>query len=104
MSPYCLHLLQTLKEDDKVKRINFCCGIHNHIENDDFLPHVMFSDESVFHLSRNVNHHNVHICGTEVPHVGIEHKRDLPKMSVFVLHHTSGHAFEVALPSATRRC
>jgi hypothetical protein len=116
------HLLLALKED-KVKRFNCCCGIQNRIENDDdILTHLMFSDKSVFHLSKKVNRHNVRIWGTEASHVDIEHERDSPKVNVFCAtscrwvcgpflfcreysdrDHISGHAIRVTLPSATRR-
>jgi hypothetical protein len=84
MSPYRLHLLQALKEDDKVKRFNFCCRIMSRIENDDdFLNRLTFRDESTFHVSGKVNRHNVRIWGTETPHVVTEHERDSPKVNVF---------------------
>jgi hypothetical protein len=73
MSSYRVHLLQALKKDDKVKRLNFCCRIHNRVEN----------DKSVFHLSGKAYHHNVCIWGTVAPHVGIECGRDSPKVDVF---------------------
>jgi len=80
MSLYRLHLLQSRKEDDKVKRFNFCFRIKSHIENDnDFVNRLTFSDESTFHLTGKVNRHNVHTWGTETPHVIIEHERNSPK-------------------------
>jgi hypothetical protein len=79
-----LHLLQALKEEDKVRRFNFCCGIQNPTENDDdFLTHLTFSDESMFHLRGKVNCHNVRIWDTEAPLAGIEQESDLPKVNVF---------------------
>lgn len=34
---------------------------------DGFLDRVVFSDESMFHLSGKVHRHNVHIWGTKNP-------------------------------------
>ena len=119
ISPYRLHLLQALKEDDKVKRFNLCCGIQNRIENvDDFLTRLTFSDEIVFHLSGKVNGHNVRVWGTEAPYVSTEHEGDSPKWMFFVhtglrpflfcgehggKDHVSGNAVGVARHSATGR-
>jgi len=83
MSPYRLHLLQARKEDDKVKRFNFCFRIKSRIENDnDFVNRLTFSDESTFHLTGKVNRQNVRTWGTETPHVIIEHERNSPKVNV----------------------
>jgi hypothetical protein len=61
-----------------------CCRIKSHIENDsDFVNRLTFSDESTFHLTGNVNRHNVRTWGSETPHVVSEHERDSPKVNVF---------------------
>jgi hypothetical protein len=53
------------------------------VEDDKFLPRVIFSDEATFHLSGKVNRHNVRIWGLQNPHTTLEHERDSPKDNVF---------------------
>jgi hypothetical protein len=123
MSAYRLHLLQALKEVDKMKRLNLCCRIMSHIENDDeFLNRLTFSDKNMFHVRGEVNRHNVCMWGTETPHVGTEHEKDLHKVIVFCAisrtrvfgplffcgehsdrDHVSGHGDGVAFPTASGR-
>jgi hypothetical protein len=45
-----------------------------------FLNTIIFSDESMFHVSGKVNTHN---WGSENPLVSLEHVRDSPKVNVF---------------------
>jgi hypothetical protein len=54
------------------------------MEDDSFLPRLIFSDEAKFHLSGKVNRHNVRIWGTQNPRETVEHERDSPKVDVFV--------------------
>jgi hypothetical protein len=61
MKYYKLQLLQTLKPDDRVKQCKFCMQIEADMEDDEFATHLIFSDEAMLHLSRKVNHHNVHV-------------------------------------------
>jgi hypothetical protein len=53
------------------------------MEDDKFLPSVIFSDEATFHLSGKVNKHNVHIWGLQNPHTALEHEWDSSKVNVF---------------------
>jgi hypothetical protein len=53
------------------------------VEDDKFLPRVIFSDETTFHLSGKVNRHNVRILGLQNPHTTPEHERDSSKVNVF---------------------
>jgi hypothetical protein len=53
------------------------------MEDDDFAPRLVFSDEAIFHLSGKANHHNLRIWGMENPHATIEHEHDSPKVNVF---------------------
>lgn len=81
MRPYRLQLVQQLKPNDCAVRFRFACEVlqrHN-----DFLHHVVFSDESTFHTSGKVNTHNVRIWGSENPHQLVQHERDSPKINVF---------------------
>ncbi|XP_023211332.1 uncharacterized protein LOC111614181 [Centruroides sculpturatus] len=52
-------------------------------DNEDFLDRVVFSDESTFHLSGNVNTHNVPTWGSANPQEMVQLKRDYPKLNVF---------------------
>jgi len=54
-----IHLLQELSGDDFNRRIVFCETMMNKFEqDDDFVNRVLFSDESTFCLSGQVNRHN----------------------------------------------
>jgi hypothetical protein len=53
------------------------------MEDDTFLPHLIFSDEATFHLSGKVNRHNVRIWGLQNPQEALEHERDSLKVNVF---------------------
>jgi hypothetical protein len=53
------------------------------MEDDSFLPCLIFSDEATFHLRGKVNRHNVCIWGTQNPRETVEHERDSPKLNVF---------------------
>jgi hypothetical protein len=53
------------------------------MEDDKFLPRVIFSDEATYHPSGKVNRHNVRIWGLQIPHTTLEHERDSPKVNVF---------------------
>lgn len=82
LRPYRLQLLQALKPTDHVLRANFANDMLLH-DNEDFLDLVVFSDESTFHLSGQVNTHNVRIWGSENPHMMVQVQRDSPKLNVF---------------------
>jgi hypothetical protein len=43
----------------------------------------IFSDKVTFHINSKVNRHNVHVWGTENPHVTLEHEGDSLKGNVF---------------------
>jgi hypothetical protein len=81
MRPYLPQLLQALKPADHVACSNF--SIKMLVAHDDFLRHLVLSDEATFHLRGKVNRHNVRIWGMENPHATVQHKRDSPKVNVF---------------------
>ncbi|PNF28849.1 hypothetical protein B7P43_G04437 [Cryptotermes secundus] len=81
--PHHLQLLQALRANDKVKRVEFCDRMPKNMEDELFLLRVIFSDETTFHLSGKVNRHNVRIWGLQNPHVTLERVRDSPKVNVF---------------------
>ena len=59
MQPYKLHMVQALRASDRVKRVEFNNAILQDMENDNFLPRLIFSDKARFHISGKVNCHNV---------------------------------------------
>ena len=83
MKPYHLHLLQLLKPTDHIDRSNFCIKMHDAMTAEGFLDHVVFSDESTFHISGKVNRHNGCVWGTENPLETVQHERASPKINVF---------------------
>ena len=79
---YKLQLVQELKPNDRPQREAFATEILSRIDEDnDYLKHVVFSDEATFHTCGKVNRHNVRIWRSE--HVAIEHERDSPKLNVW---------------------
>ena len=68
---------------DKRKRDEFCDRTLQNMEDDTFLPRLIFSDEATFHLSGKVNRHNVRIWELQNPEEALEHERDSLKVNVF---------------------
>ena len=83
MIPYKLHLLQHLKDTDKLAREDFCTQMQVILEEDGFDDRLVFSDKETLHVTGQVNKHNTRIWGTELPHAIQEHVRDSPKVNVF---------------------
>ena len=83
MKPYCLHLLQFLKPTDHIDRTNFCIKMQNAMTEEGFLDRVVFSDESMFHISGKVHRHNVCIRSTENPHEMVQHEGTFPRSMFF---------------------
>lgn len=83
MKSYRLQLLHALRDTDYAARASFCADFLTLMEEDGFAERLRYSDEAVFHLSGNVNRHNVRIWGTDNPHECVEHQRDSPKVNVF---------------------
>ncbi|PNF43976.1 hypothetical protein B7P43_G00908, partial [Cryptotermes secundus] len=81
--PYHLQLVQALRTNDKVKRVEFCDRMLKSMLDKLFLPRVIFSDEATFQLSGKVNRHNVRIWGLQNPRVTLKHVRDSLKVDVF---------------------
>jgi hypothetical protein len=75
VKPYRLQLLQALTDEDKTRRLQFCTGMLQHLEEYGFAANLIFSHEATFHLYGKVNRHNVRIRGTENPKATIEHIR-----------------------------
>jgi len=82
--PYKIQMLQSLEHSDYKKRETFARTVLDLINTDaTFLQRVCFTDEATFHVSGNVNRHNVRIWGRENPHAVIEFERASPKLNVW---------------------
>jgi hypothetical protein len=67
--PFKIQLLHELAEDDFDRRTEFCEIMINKINQDDnFINHVLFSDESTFCLNGHVNRHNCRYWAYRNPH------------------------------------
>ena len=67
--PYKIQMLQSLEHPDYEKRESFARTVLDLINTDaTFLQRVCFTDEATFHVSGNVNRHNVRVWGRENPH------------------------------------
>jgi hypothetical protein len=71
-----MRLVQALIPADRVKRREFCEEMQLKMEADGFVERLILSDEATFHISGNMNRHNVRIWGTKQPHAQIEHRRE----------------------------
>ena len=81
MKPFKYQILQEIKESDYEKRVNFSRTVLERGE--DFLQTMIFSHESMFHLSGKVCKHNLRIWGTEKPTDKLlQHVRNSPKLNV----------------------
>ncbi|PNF31024.1 hypothetical protein B7P43_G18027 [Cryptotermes secundus] len=84
LKAYKLSIVQHLTDADEVVCKEFCMQMFHRIQDDEkFLDSIIFSDESMFHVSGKVNTHNCRIWGSENPRVSLENVRDSPKMNVF---------------------
>jgi len=80
---YRQQLVQALRPNDKQKRVEYCDRMPQNMEDDTFLPRLIFSDEASFCLSGKVNRQNVRIWGLQNSQEALEHERDFPKVNVF---------------------
>ncbi|GBN56080.1 hypothetical protein AVEN_168128-1 [Araneus ventricosus] len=71
-------------------------------DDDDLAGILIFSDEATFHLSGEVNRHNVRVWGTELPHIIVEQERDSTKANVFAISETKLHGPFFFLEQADR--
>ncbi|KAJ4449822.1 hypothetical protein ANN_01228 [Periplaneta americana] len=82
LKPYRFTMVQHIADEDKMGRRDFCVEMLGRIEeNETLLNHVIFSDESTFHVTGKYT--NCRIWGSEPPHLHLPHVRDSPKMNVF---------------------
>jgi len=61
--PYKLHLLQHMKGTEKSARKVFCIQMQAMLEEYRFDDRLVFSDETIFHVTCKVNKHNADIMG-----------------------------------------
>ena len=81
---YKVHLLQTLKPEDKPRRKEFAVTMLDRLDSDPgFLKRVCFSDESTFHVFGLPNRHNLRIWDLENPHDTCELEWDSPKLNMW---------------------
>ena len=69
--PYCILVVQELRQPDLVKRLQCCRWFWWFVEEHGvgMLDNVFFSDEAWFHLSRYVNSQNSRMSCSENPHM-----------------------------------
>jgi len=81
-----VQIVQSLQPDDGLQRASVATEILRRIyEDSDYLKRVcfFFLDEATFHTSDVVNGHNVHIWGSEKPHVDFQNQQSSPKVNVW---------------------
>lgn len=76
--PYKLHISQTLRPNDHIRRSEFCRWFINKItQNGDFVNRVLWTDESYFSNCGLFNRHNEHHWAQENPHVVIPRRNQV---------------------------
>lgn len=82
--PYKIQLMHALKHGDQDKRRSYAAEMLNELDSDEnFLKRIVYSDESLFHLSGKVHRYNTRIWGRENPHEFVELIRDSPKIMLW---------------------
>ena len=81
MTPYKMSLLQELKPDDTVARVQFTTWI---LQNQHILDRIIWSDKAYFSLDGTVNCHNCIIWAYENPHKVITKSLHSPKVCVWM--------------------
>ena len=85
LKPYKVTLVQTLKEDDPARRVEFCEWFLETLElHPSFLDNLFVSDESTFQLNGTVNSQNYRVWGLENPHLIAETKTYSPKITMWI--------------------
>ena len=64
MRPYKLHMVQAHRDGNRAKHKVFSSATLRDMEDDNFLPRLIFSDEATFHISGKVSRHNARM-GTQ---------------------------------------
>ena len=82
LHPYKARLLHELAEEDFAHRVAFCEEMQKRLDNDpDF--NVFFTDEAHFHLSSDVNRHNLRYWSNENPNIIISKPLHSPCITVW---------------------
>lgn len=67
--PYKVIPMQSLREQDREKRLAFCQSmLRKHEEDPHFINNILFTDESPFSTAGRHNRRNTHVWATENPH------------------------------------
>ncbi|GFS66285.1 DUF4817 domain-containing protein [Trichonephila clavipes] len=84
LTAYKVQILHAIKPDDYAKRYEFAVDMLHRLDADEhFLNRILFSDESMFHVSGMVIKHNVRFGGSEQPHAVLELQRSSEKVNVW---------------------
>lgn len=77
-TPYKLHVAHTLQPNDYQRRITFCRWLIDKMaENDGFINHILWTDESYFSNCGVFNRHNEHHYSQENPHISIPRRNQI---------------------------
>ena len=84
LHPYKPRLLQELSDEDFAHRMTFCEEIVELLDSDaDFLNKLVFTDEAHFHLSGEVNRHNLRYWAAENPDFVLTQPLHSPRVTVW---------------------
>ena len=77
-------MVQALRAGERAKCVEFCNTVLRDIKGDNFLPRLIFSDETTFRIRGEVNGHSFRIWGLEHPKEILEHHRISRRLTCFV--------------------
>ena len=84
LHPYKPRLLQELSEEDFAHRLAFCEEMVDLLENDaSVLNRLLFTDEAHFHVSGDVNRHNLRYYAKENPNFIVTQPLHSPRVTVW---------------------
>ena len=73
-----------LNDDDPDRRVEFCeWYLDKSAEDAEFPEKIVWSDEAIFQLNGSINRHNCTYWALENPHFTMEHKLNLPGITVW---------------------
>ena len=84
MRPLKLRMVQALRAGDRAKCVKLRNVILRDMEDEKFLPRLIFSYEATFFIRRKVNRRNVGTWGLENSEEILEHLRDFQRLTCFV--------------------
>jgi hypothetical protein len=83
LKSYRYKLLQYVIAQGKEVGYKLYCDSLSGFAGETFTSKIVFSDKSILHLSRNINHHNLRIWGSKKTEEVNDHTRDSPKLNEF---------------------